>query len=76
MALAIKRDVYGGALALEEAGRTFAAIGRREEALAVLRQVLQGPCRASPNEIRFDPLWSRLKEDPRFEEILRSVRPR
>jgi hypothetical protein len=32
-------------------------------------------CDASPNEIRLDPFWSPLKDDPRFEEILKSAKP-
>ena len=58
-----------------EAGRTYAAIDRREEALATLRQLMSGLARMSPNEIRLDPLWSRLKDDPRFEEILNAAKP-
>ena len=35
--------------------------------MAALRDLMNGVSRLSPNEIRLDPLWSRLKGDPRFE---------
>ena len=73
--LALGLDAYGGNVALGEAGRTYAWIGRREESLAVLRTLMTGISRYTPNEIRIDPLWSRLKDDPRFEEILKSAKP-
>ncbi len=73
--LALKLDAFSGVVALMEAGRTYAAIDRREEALATLRQLMSGLARMSPNEIRLDPLWSRLKDDPRFEEILNAAKP-
>lgn len=74
-ALAVKLDAYAGRGALLEAGRALTALGRKEEALAMLRAVVAGPSLMSPNEIRIDPLWSRLKDDPRFEEILKAAKP-
>lgn len=32
------------------------------------------PCWPSPNEIRSDPMWAKLKGDARFEQILRSAK--
>ena len=68
-------DAYAGADARLVAGRYLALLGRREDAVAMLREVMRGISRLSPNEIRLDPLWSRLKDDPRFEEILKSAKP-
>ena len=56
-------------------GEIYLAVGRRENAIALLQQMMSEPCALSPNAIRIDPLWSRLKDDPRFEEILRSAKP-
>jgi hypothetical protein len=58
-----------------ELGRILSAVGEREKALEVLRTMIAGPCFMTPGEIRYDPLWSRLKDDPRFEEILKSAKP-
>ena len=55
-------------------GLVYALLDRREEALACLREMMNGPCRMIAQEIRHDPVWARLKTDPRFEEILRSAK--
>ena len=44
-------------------------------AFAVGREFMTS-IRRSPNELRWDVFWSRLKDDPRFEEILRRAKPR
>ncbi len=56
-------------------GVVYLAAGQREEALACLREMMTRPCSLSPHHIRIDPFWSRLKDDPRFEEILKSAKP-
>ena len=71
---ALQKDAYAGVEVQNELGRIYAMLGRREEALNVLREVLSRPLGQSPNELRIDPLWSRLKDDPRFEEILKSAK--
>jgi tetratricopeptide (TPR) repeat protein len=50
-------------------------LGRSDDALAVLKEMMARPCWPSPNEIRSDPLWAKLKGDPRFEQTLRAAKP-
>ena len=69
------QDAYDAAQLRQLLGTVYLALGRREEAIACLREMMSGPCLLSPKEIRVDPLWSRLKDDPRFEEILKSAKP-
>jgi tetratricopeptide (TPR) repeat protein len=73
--VALRFDAYGGTEAQHDAARYLALLGRRDEALMTLREALQGPTRFSLNEIRHDPLLARLKDDPRFEEILKAAKP-
>ncbi len=54
-------------------GRIYVALDRRDDALASLRKVMDAPG-PSPHELCDDPMWSRLKDDPRFEEILKSAK--
>lgn len=70
------RDVYAGAGMQNEYGQILVVCGQRDEALATLRAFLTGiGSTTTPHEIRFDPIWSRLKDDPRFEEILGIAKP-
>ncbi|MBL9199787.1 MAG: protein kinase [Opitutaceae bacterium] len=55
-------------------GHVYALLNRRDEALGFLRDMMAGPCRMTAREVRHDPVWSRLKDDPRFEETLRSAK--
>ena len=62
---------------LDEIGRLYALLGAREQALACLRSLMTGPSSpyfGLPRMVRLDPCWSRLAEDPRFEEILKAAK--
>ena len=74
VARTIGRNAQQTADALWGQGLVLATLGRREEALAVLERLMEGPCRYTPQEVRHDPLWSRLADDPRFEKFLRKAR--
>jgi TolB-like protein len=56
------------------AGQVMIICGEPESALALLREQMKNYDRVTPAWYRLDPFWSRLKSDPRFEEILRSAR--
>ena len=73
-ALNLARDQYSAAFQGADLARIYVVLDRREEALTVLREMMTGPCLQSPEQVRHDPLWSRLKDDPRFEEILKSAK--
>lgn len=60
---------------LAEAARTYAALGRTEDAIKTLRELFAGPTRTSANEVRNSPFFVKLKSDPRFEEILKAAKP-
>lgn len=71
-----KRDAYAGALIRNDYGIILIICGRRDEALETLRALSSGYLGVhTPAELRYEPIWSRLKDDPRFEEILRSAKP-
>jgi len=74
-AIASTNEAHDVELARGCLGKINVILGRVEEAVAGLREMMAGPCSVSPNEIRADPVWSRLKDDPRFEEILKSAKP-
>ena len=55
--------------------RVYLICNRRDEAFAVLRKMMTEPCPIGPEALRYDQHWSRVKDDPRFEEILKSAQP-
>jgi TolB-like protein len=72
----LARDAISALGMRVEYGQVLVIGNRREEALALLREIIAMPSYGlGPNEIRFDPVWSRLKDDPRFEAILKSAKP-
>ncbi len=75
LARSVKEDAWDAVFIRPEVGRVYAALGRRDEALAVLRDMMTKPSGMTPRQVRDDPFWSRLKDDPRFEEILQSAKP-
>ena len=75
MAEVTAHDAYDTTVLRQYLGEIHVSLGQREEAFACLRQMMREPVNVSPNEIRIDPLWSRLKDDPRCEEILKSDQP-
>ncbi len=75
LADALAHDAVDSMVLRENLGRVYVAAGERERALSLLRTMMEGPCLATPGEIRMDPLWSRLKDDPRFEQLLGAARP-
>lgn len=69
------RDVFEGNDMLYIYASLHVLADRPEDALALLSQVMALPCSEAPNDIRYDLVWSRLKDEPRFEQILRSAKP-
>jgi TolB-like protein/Flp pilus assembly protein TadD len=68
-------DAYDGINMREAYGNVLVVAGRYDEAFAVLREVMDNPSGDGPNAYRYDPVWARLKSDPRFEQILKSAKP-
>ncbi len=75
VALQSTRDVFDATTQRYQLAQICLILDRRDEALVELGEVLKGPFNLGPEQIRLDPLWSRLKGDPRFEEILKSAKP-
>ena len=53
--------------------RIYLALNRRDEALDCLRRAMSVPG-IQAHYIRWHPVYARLKDDPRFEEILKSAK--
>jgi hypothetical protein len=76
MSTELERDGFSSLAMRFEYGRMLVLGQRPEDALAELKLMAANPSVIyTRNVIREDPIWSRLKADPRFEEILRSFQP-
>jgi tetratricopeptide (TPR) repeat protein len=71
------QDVYEAWAKVALLGKIYVLLDRRDEAFSVLHNMLTD--RSCPyfdaQRIRYDPIWSRVKDDPRFEEILKLAKP-
>jgi TolB-like protein len=71
----LAHDTYDATTLLTVVAQVYLVLDRRDDALHTLREMMTGPCSIGPERIRLDPLWARVKDDPRFEEILKSAKP-
>jgi tetratricopeptide (TPR) repeat protein len=66
-------DQYGGPANLETLAGIYALVGRRDEAIALLARLLamdyDEPL--TPALLRADPFWKPLRDDPRFQALVR-----
>ena len=69
------RDHYLESDAREILSNVFLVLDRRDVAFALLREMMTLPCKTGPEELRLDPFWARVKDDPRFEEYLKLAKP-
>ena len=56
---------------LQQLGWVYLILNRREDAFGVLREMVTSPKGIGRESLRLDPLWARVKDDPRFEEYLK-----
>jgi hypothetical protein len=73
LATTARRDPWDTVILHTYVAQVYLVAGHRDEALAELKIMMTGPCLQGAEELRRDPLWRTVKDDPRFEEILRSA---
>ena len=55
----------------EMAAQVYALLKENDRALQLLDHLLSVPSGLSVPLLRLDPMWDELRQDPRFEEMLR-----
>lgn len=75
VSLSSARDNFSHGRLLWDAAEVYLVLGRDDEALALARSAVQRPSEIVPEIARRNPSWARLKDDPRFDELLKSVAP-
>ena len=71
----ISEDVYDGALVLEGLAQVYTWTGDPDRAIELVQKLLSIPGYTNYARLKFHPLWSPLRGDPRFEQIVASLAP-
>lgn len=71
----VERDAYDGPLILQGLAQAYTWSGDKDLAIGLLEKLVRLPGYLSYGYLRVDPSWDPLRGDPRFEAIVRSLRP-
>jgi len=70
--LPVSKDTFNGTFHLEQLAEIHARLGNVDEALSIIRQLLDMPAGLvmSPALLRLDPVWDPIRNDPRFQKLI------
>jgi TolB-like protein/class 3 adenylate cyclase/Tfp pilus assembly protein PilF len=74
--LPVTKDSIDGARVLKYAALTYVWTGKKDPALAELEKAARAPGYLNYGELKLDPVWDPIREDPRFQKILASLAPK
>src|SRR6266702_1361807 len=72
----VSKDIYDGALVLEGLAQVYTWSGDRDRAIELVQKLVTMPSYINYARLKLHPLWSPLRGDPRFEEIVASLAPK
>ncbi len=70
------KDAFDGPLLTVSRARIAVLCGDRATALTLLEGSIRVPAGITPNELRRDPTWDPLRDEPRFRQLLRKTADR
>jgi serine/threonine-protein kinase len=73
--LPMSKDSYDGPLMRMYFAIAAANVGERELAISELQELATIPSPTTYGDLRLNPMWDPLREDPRFEAIMSSLAP-
>jgi tetratricopeptide (TPR) repeat protein len=67
----VSSDAFDGPFYLEQLAEIQARVGNVDEALSLIRQVVDMPAglALSPAALKLDPVWDPIRNDPRFQKL-------
>jgi TolB-like protein/Flp pilus assembly protein TadD len=68
--LPVGKDAFVGPIYLTAQARTHLMCGDADTALALLEISVAQPCGVTVHELRLDPAWDALRQDPRFKKLI------
>jgi serine/threonine-protein kinase len=72
----VTKDSVDGARVIKYLALTYALTGKKDAAFTELATATKIPGYLSYGELRLDPIWDPIRDDPRFQEILASLAPK
>jgi TolB-like protein len=72
----ISKDIYDGALVLEGLAQVYTWNGERDRAIDRVQKLVTMPGYLNYGRLKLHPLWSPLRGDPRFDQIVNSLAPK
>jgi serine/threonine-protein kinase len=70
-----RSDAYEGAAPAGARARILAGIGDADAALDEIERLLAGPSSLSVHDLHLDPRWDPIRDDPRFQALLKKYDP-
>jgi serine/threonine-protein kinase len=64
------KDALNGPILKISLARIHTFVGNHDEAIALLERSLATPGGATVNELRFDPTWDALRQNPGFQKLV------
>jgi serine/threonine-protein kinase len=64
------KDAFNGPILIISLSRIFTMVGGHEEAISLLQKSLRTPNGITVHELRLDPIWDPLREDPIFQQMV------
>jgi serine/threonine-protein kinase len=74
--LPVTKDAVDGARVMKYLAVTYAWTGKQDAAFAELSTAVKIPGYLSYGELRLDPIWDPIRNDPRFQKIVASLAPK
>jgi serine/threonine-protein kinase len=74
--LPVTKDSIDGARVIKYLALTYAWTGKKDAALAELEKAARLPGYLSYGELKLDPVWDPIRDDPRFQKIVASLAPK
>jgi serine/threonine-protein kinase len=66
----VPKDALYGPLRVRALAKIYAVVGEPDEALDRIDHLLSIPSQLTVAQLRLEPWWDPLRDNPRFEEIL------
>jgi serine/threonine-protein kinase len=69
------KDAFGGPDVTEVAAQVYGVVGEKDQAFVLLDHLLSTPSSVTVANLKLNPLWDPLRDDPRFQKLIDKYSP-